>query len=106
MDGHGSHYTPELLDFARANNIIILGYPPHCTHALQGLDVVCFARMKDAWKEEINKFEELHKGKVTKADFTEVFGKAFLKAFTKETVLAAFDGKNGRLCLPLVCPSL
>jgi hypothetical protein len=91
MDGHSSHYTPELLDFARANNIIILGYPPHCTHALQGLDVVCFARMKEAWKEEINRFEELHRSKVTKGDFMEVFGRAFLRAFTKDTVLSAFE---------------
>lgn len=91
MDGHSSHYTPELLDFARANNIIILGYPPHCTHALQGLDVVCFARMKEAWKEEINRFEELHRSKVTKGDFTEVFGRAFLRAFTRDTVLSAFE---------------
>jgi hypothetical protein len=91
MDGHSSHYTPELLDFARTNNIIILGYPPHCTHALQGLDVVCFARMKEAWKEEIHKFEELHRTKVTKGDFTEVFGKAFLKAFTEATICSAFE---------------
>jgi hypothetical protein len=48
LDGHSSHHTPELLAFARENNIIILGYPPHCTHALQGLDVVCFTRMKEA----------------------------------------------------------
>jgi hypothetical protein len=47
LDGHGSHYTPELLEYAVANNITILAYPPHCTHALQGLDVVCFAKMKD-----------------------------------------------------------
>lgn len=40
MDGHGSHYTLELLEYAQANNIVILGYPPHCTHVLQGLDVV------------------------------------------------------------------
>ena len=91
MDGHSSHYTPELLKYARDNNIIILGYPPHCTHALQGLDVVCFARMKEAWKEEIRKFEDLHRSKVTKGDFTEVFGNAFLKAFTVPTVLAAFE---------------
>jgi hypothetical protein len=32
--------------------------------------------MKEAWKEEIHKFEELH-GKVTKGYFTEVLGKAF-----------------------------
>ena len=85
MDGHSLHYTLELLEFAQANDIIILGYPPHCTHALQGFDVVCFAQMKEAWKEEIHKFEELH-GKVTKGDFTKVFGKAFLTAFTEPTV--------------------
>jgi len=49
LDGHNSHYTPELLQYAKANGISILGYPLHCTHALQGLDVVCFAQMKDAW---------------------------------------------------------
>ena len=90
MDRHSSHYTPELLKYAQDNNIIILGYPPHCTYALQGLDVVCFARMKEAWKEEICKFEDLHRSKVTKGDFTEVFGNASHKAFTAPTVLAAF----------------
>jgi len=90
LDGHSSHHTEQLLNFALANNIIILGYPPHCTHALQGLDVVCFARMKEEWKLQIMKFEELHKRKVKKGDFVEVFGKAFVNAFTEETVLAAF----------------
>jgi hypothetical protein len=47
MDRHSSHYTLPLLEFARASRIIILGYPPHCTHVLQGLDVVCFAKMKN-----------------------------------------------------------
>lgn len=28
MDGHHSHYTPKLLTLAKANNIVILGYPP------------------------------------------------------------------------------
>lgn len=90
MDGHSSHHTPELLQFARENNIIVLGYPPHCTHALQGLDVVCFAQMKEAWKEEITAHEKRTGHAVKKEDFTEVFGKAFTKAFTPETVKAAF----------------
>src|SRR3954447_26177835 len=80
MDGHSSHYTFELLQFARANNITILGYPPHCTHALQGLDIVCFARMKDEFRHEIQAFEDLHKSKVRKSDFAGVFGHAFLRA--------------------------
>ena len=91
MDRHSSHYTPELLKYARDNNITILGYPPHCTHALQGLDVVCFARMKEAWKEEICRFEDLHRSKVTKGDFAEVFGNTFHKAFKAPTILAAFE---------------
>jgi hypothetical protein len=91
LDGHSSHHTKKRLNFALANNIIILSYPPHCTYALQGLDVVCSARMKEAWKVQIILFEELHKCKVKKGDFVKVFGKAFKKAFTEETVLAAFQ---------------
>ena len=45
---HSLYHTPELLQFAHKNNIIVLGYPLHCIHALQGLDVVCFAKMKEA----------------------------------------------------------
>jgi hypothetical protein len=47
--------------------------------------------MKDAWNNEINNFEGTHRRKVTKGDFTEVFGKAFITAFTKDTILAAFE---------------
>jgi len=60
MDGHSSHYSTDLLEFCQQNNIEVYGYPPHCTHALQGLDVVCFAKMKDCWKEKLNVFENLH----------------------------------------------
>lgn len=91
MDGHSSHYTPELLRYAKDNNIVILGYPPHCTHALQGLDVVCFACMKKAYQEAVSDFEKRMKRKFKKADFTGVFGKAFLEAFTPETIKAAFE---------------
>ena len=43
MDGHSSHHKLDLLRYAQEHNIIVLGY---CTHVLQGLDVVCFAKMK------------------------------------------------------------
>lgn len=91
LDGHKSHYTQELLHYAQSNNILILGYPPHCTHALQGLDVVCFAQMKEIWKEELNIFEENHNRSVSEADFIGVFGTAFIRAFTPETITAAFE---------------
>ncbi|KAJ3499049.1 hypothetical protein NLJ89_g10141 [Agrocybe chaxingu] len=56
MDGHSSHYTADLLEYCLANKIEVYGYPPHCTHALQGLNIVCFAKMKEVWKEEIHAF--------------------------------------------------
>ena len=73
MDGHSSHYTLELLEYARDNNIVILGYPPHCTHALQGLDVVCFTKVKEEFHEEIHEFEDLHMVGVGKGDCAGVF---------------------------------
>jgi hypothetical protein len=90
MDGHSSHYTADLLEYCVVNNIEVLGYPPHCTHALQGLDVVCFAKMKEFWKNQIDQFEVLHQRGIGKEDFCQVFGEAFLKAFTPETIMAAF----------------
>jgi hypothetical protein len=97
MDGHNSHYTPELLKYAQEHNIEILGYPPHCTHALQGLDVACFAKMKECWKEEIHTFEEKNRCGVNKADFASVWGTAYLRAFTPDLVKAAFSATG-------ICP--
>jgi hypothetical protein len=42
VDGHESHCSIEFLHYAINNKIIIISYPPHCMHALQGLDVTCF----------------------------------------------------------------
>ena len=91
MDGHSSHYTPEPLCYAVHNNITVLAYPPHCTHALQGLDVACFSVMKEHWNAKITAFEQENAHGLNKANFGRVFGKAFLAAFTQKTVLAAFE---------------
>ena len=77
LDGHCSHYTLELLWHAQAANIIILAYPPHCTHALQGLDVVCFGVMKQYWAQEVLKFKQVHQHQVAKEDFASVFAGAY-----------------------------
>jgi len=90
VDGHSSHYMAEFIHYAWKNNIIVLRYPPHCTHALQGLDVVCFTKMKDKWKKEITAHEETTLKPVGKSDFLGVFGCTYNAAFTPDTVKAAF----------------
>ncbi|KIJ54179.1 hypothetical protein M422DRAFT_99663, partial [Sphaerobolus stellatus SS14] len=62
----------------------------HSTHALQGLDVACFSCLKDFYRKELESFEELNHGQMAKHDFPFVFGMAFHKAFTEDTILAAF----------------
>jgi hypothetical protein len=89
-DGHSSHFTPELLKYAMDNNITILRYPLYCTHALQGLDVVCFMRMKASFNEEISMFKETQQHGIKKANFTGTFGCAFIHAFTSDLIIAAF----------------
>ena len=38
LDNHESHKCIKGLDFAKENGIVMLSFPPHCTHRLQPLD--------------------------------------------------------------------
>jgi hypothetical protein len=91
LDGHSSHYSQRFLNYARENNIILLGYPPHCTHVLQGLDIVCFAKMKARWQAAIMAFESRTMRHVSKVEFLSVWAPAYLEAFDESTVRAAFE---------------
>lgn len=39
LDNHSSHVNIEVVKKAKENNIILLPFPPHCSHHLQPLDV-------------------------------------------------------------------
>ncbi|XP_063220517.1 uncharacterized protein LOC134529888 [Bacillus rossius redtenbacheri] len=52
LDNHQSHLAPDCLDFAKENGIVMLSFPPHCTHRLQPLDRSVFAPLK----KQINRF--------------------------------------------------
>jgi hypothetical protein len=91
LDGHSSHDSLELVDNARDKNIKILAYPSHTTHVLQGLDVVCFARLKEKHAEKVREFKANNNITLTHKCFLRTFGPAFLEAFTPETVRSAFS---------------
>ena len=46
LDGHASHCSPEPIDAARRNNVILLALAPHTTHLCQPLDVSVFKSLK------------------------------------------------------------
>ncbi|XP_026762195.2 uncharacterized protein LOC131843013 [Achroia grisella] len=46
LDNHSSHLSVEVLDLAKNNGVVMLSYPPHCSHKLQPLDVSVFGPFK------------------------------------------------------------
>ena len=42
LDGHGSHITIDVIEYARENKIHMLCLPSHTSHVLQPLDVGVF----------------------------------------------------------------
>jgi len=81
----------ELIRQSREDDVVILGYPPHCTHALQGLDVLCFAPFKAKFHSAIRDFEKQFGRGLKKDEFAEVFGRAFLQVFKPELIQKAFE---------------
>lgn len=46
LDNHASHIDIEVVEKAKQNGVIMLSFPPHCTHRLQPLDVGIYGPFK------------------------------------------------------------
>lgn len=55
LDGNPSHMTFDVLKHARDLNISIMFLVPHCTHLMQGEDVVHFSEMKRTFQDELRR---------------------------------------------------
>ena len=49
LNGHSTHYQPEVIRLARQNGVIMLFLPPHTTHETQPLDYGVFRPLKAHW---------------------------------------------------------
>ena len=49
LDGHNSHITLEVVRMAMESRLDIISLPSHTSHALQPLDVTCFAPFKTSF---------------------------------------------------------
>ena len=111
VDGHNSHYTLELLEYARKHNIVIICYPAHTTHVLQGLDVVCFGAFKTFWTQETIRFERETGLRVQKENFLTPLSRAYVQGFTVTTVKKAFEKtgtwpfKRNAITAKMIAPS-
>ncbi len=46
LDNHSSHLAAATLDYAKENGIVLMSFPPHCSHKLQPLDMSVFGPLK------------------------------------------------------------
>lgn len=79
------------IDFTRANGIIILTFPPHCSHRLQPLHVSVYSPYKRYNVYCTNRLA-IHKpgAPITIYDIAQLVGKAFLQAFTPSNITSGF----------------
>ena len=55
-DGHRSHISLSLIEWAKQNKLILFVLPPHTSHILQPIDVGCFGPSEVLFQAEVKKF--------------------------------------------------
>jgi hypothetical protein len=92
IDGYESHCLVEFQNYCKENKIIALCMPPHSSHLLQPLDVVCYSLLKRHYGDGISLLARSRIHHINKDTFLPAFRAAFEKTFTTENVCAGFRG--------------
>lgn len=92
LDGHSTHTKNiEVINCARENGVVLLCFPPHCSHRLQPLDVAFMKPLSNYYESEVRKWMRCNPGKVvTLHQISTLFGAAFLNAASMKTAVNGF----------------
>lgn len=91
MDGHASHYCPDMIARAAAEKVILFIFPPNTTHLALPLDKSGFSPLKSKWKEACHNFLVKKPGRVVSLyDFSDLFVEAWERAMTIKTITNGF----------------
>lgn len=88
---HSTHYTYNVIQKARQENIHLFVLPPHSSHALQPLDVSVFSPFKQALNTAIHKFMHTNPTRtLTREELPRMICSAFKSAMTPGTIMTGF----------------
>ncbi len=91
LDGHSSHYTLDLIQSAKDNDVVIFCLPPHTTADSQPLDTSCFGPLKAYWSEACRKYMFKNPGRVlSKFQFSQLFSGAWSKGMSISNITMGF----------------
>ena len=91
LDGHGSHITIDVIEFARSNNVHLLCLPSHTSHILQPLDVGVFKSLKSFFSKGCRQYMAKNPGCVITQDvLASVVGIAIAQSHTPLNILGGF----------------
>lgn len=88
MDNHESHMSIE----AKDNGVVLLTFPPHCSHMMQPLDVSVYGPLKQYYDDACNAWQLENAGQfLTIYNIAQILGAAFPRAFVTSNVQSAFE---------------
>ena len=91
LDGHKCHVTLEVVKISMEAGLDIVCLPSHTSHALQPLDVACFASLKIAFRKYRDLWSMRNKnGTVGKQELREWTSKALHDALTPRNIKSGF----------------
>lgn len=98
-DGHRSHVSLGLIEWAKQNSIVLFVLPPHTSHVLQPMDIGCFGPLQLKYNQGCSKFARMHHRVVTRYDVCSLACQAYASALSPSNLQASFE-KAG------ICPLL
>ena len=101
-DGHRSHFSLDLIEWAKTNNMILFVLPSHCSHILQPMDVGFFGPLQIKYSQECQTFSRCNGRMVSRYDVCALACKAYSAALTPANLRAAFAKSR---IFPMKCAS-
>ena len=91
MDGHSSHFCPNMIRMAAKEKVILFTLPPNTTHLIQPLDKGCFGPLKVAWRQACHRFCSQNPGRVVSIyDFSALLSEAWGQSITVKNITGGF----------------
>ena len=91
LDGHASHISTHVIEYALQERIILLCLPPHSTHILQPLDINVFGPLAVNYKNIIlRKSDYARHYSISKEKFIECYLEARNLTYTEHIILGAW----------------